>query len=344
MSDFVAAQVALPCTDVGANLAFFVELGFAVVAIFPADDPAVAVIEAYGVCLRLEHAVIDAPVWLRLLGQHRTTTEHLVAPGGSRVALVPAVSVPLVPPLVPSFIVTRADAGSGWTSGRAGMRYRDLVPDRQGGRFIASQIRIEHGGPVADWVHHHAIRLQLIYCYRGWVRVAYEDQGEPFVMHPGDCVLQPPGIRHRVLECAAGTEVIEIACPAEHETRADREMTLPTGRVLPERDFGGQRFVFYSAAAHASDVGTHRDLGLGPATSGLVHAQVIRGDDPAPRRHAGELAFTFVLEGTTTLSCAGQPTHALGCGDAVVIPAGAEYRFADGCTDVLRLEIAVASP
>jgi quercetin dioxygenase-like cupin family protein len=40
----------------------------------------------------------------------------------------------------------------------------------------------------------------MIYCHRGWVRVVYEDQGEPFVMHPGDCVLQPPGIRHRVLE------------------------------------------------------------------------------------------------------------------------------------------------
>jgi quercetin dioxygenase-like cupin family protein len=43
-------------------------------------------------------------------------------------------------------------------------------------------------------------------------------QGAPFVMRAGDCVLQPPGIKHRVLESSAGLEVIEVACPAEHET------------------------------------------------------------------------------------------------------------------------------
>ena len=62
------------------------------------------------------------------------------------------------------------------------MRYRDLIPDRLGGRFIASHILIPEGGPVADYVHFHHIRFQMIYCYRGWVKVAYEDQGEPMLM------------------------------------------------------------------------------------------------------------------------------------------------------------------
>ena len=49
-------------------------------------------------------------------------------------------------------------------------------------------------------------------------------------------------IRHRVLECSPGLEVIEVSCPAEHETLADFELELPTPDVRPDRDFGGQRF------------------------------------------------------------------------------------------------------
>ena len=128
------------------------------------------------------------------------------------------------------------------------MQYRDLIPSRLGGRFIASHIRIPDGGPVPDYVHFHHIRFQMIYCKAGWARLVYEDQGEPFLFHAGDCVLQPPEIRHRVLEASDGLEVIEIGCPAVHETFADHAMTLPTPHLLPERDFGGQRFVRHVAA------------------------------------------------------------------------------------------------
>ena len=34
--------------------------------------------------------------------------------------------------------------------------------------------------------------FQLIFCYRGWVEVVYEDQGAPFILHAGDCVIQGP--------------------------------------------------------------------------------------------------------------------------------------------------------
>ena len=129
-----------------------------------------------------------------------------------------------------------------WHRGRAGMDYRDLVPDRRGGELIASHIRIEQGGPVPDYVHYHDVRVQLIYCLRGWVRLVYEDQGEPFVMIVGDCVVQPPQIRHRVLECSAGLEVIEVAAPAVHTTHVDHELALPTARR--DRTYSGQRFVW----------------------------------------------------------------------------------------------------
>ncbi len=103
------------------------------------------------------------------------------------------------------------------------------------------------GGDVADWVHFHRIRFQMIFVAAGWVDVVYEDQGEPFRMVAGDCVLQPPEIRHRVLRSSPGLEVIEIGCPAEHDTLADHDLDLPTATVRPERDFGGQRFVRHIA-------------------------------------------------------------------------------------------------
>ncbi|MBV8757193.1 MAG: hypothetical protein JO257_07965 [Deltaproteobacteria bacterium] len=129
-----------------------------------------------------------------------------------------------------------------WHRGRAGMDYRDLVPDRRGGALIASHIRIVNGGPVADYVHYHDIRVQLIYCLRGWVRLVYEDQGEPFVMSAGECVVQPPQIRHRVLECSDGLEVIEVTAPAVHATHVDHDLALPTPRR--DRVWAGQRFAW----------------------------------------------------------------------------------------------------
>ena len=150
-----------------------------------------------------------------------------------------------------------------WHRGRAGMDYRDLVPDRRGGALIASHIRVEAGGPVADYVHYHDVRVQLIYCLRGWVRLVYEDQGESFVMTAGECVVQPPGIRHRVLECSAGLEVIEVAAPAVHVTHVDHELVLPT----PPRDrtYRGQRFAW----CRAGELGR-----VAEATNGLAEIRL----------------------------------------------------------------------
>jgi quercetin dioxygenase-like cupin family protein len=134
-----------------------------------------------------------------------------------------------------------------WTAGRAGMMYRDLMPDRMGGRMAVSHIRLTKGGPVPDYVHYHKVEFQMIRCIAGRIRVVYEDQGEPFWLEPGDWVIQPPEIRHRVLECEAGSEVIEISMPAEHETWVDHETMLPTAEYRPDRDFGGQRFIRFIA-------------------------------------------------------------------------------------------------
>ena len=282
---------------------------------------------------------------------------ELEAPNGTRVELAAWNAPLLVPELRPSFVLTRKGEGSGWGTGRAGMRYRDLIPDRQGGRFIASHILIPEGGPVPDYVHRHRVRFQLIYCYRGSVRVVYEDQGPPFVLQAGDAVLQPPEIRHRVLESSAGLEVIEVSCPAEHETLADLEMELPTPVARPERDFGGQRFVRHQAS-RADWAPWHvpgfeaRDLGLAAATRGLAGALVARRRGRAPdsssedqplTTHDAELLFTFVLEGAATLDSGARGQERVSAGDSFVIPAGWRHALRECSSDLELLQVALPS-
>ncbi len=136
-----------------------------------------------------------------------------------------------------------AAASARFAPGRAGMLYRDLRPDRAGGRVVASHIRIPRGGPVPDRVHFHEVGFQVLGCVRGWVRVAYQDQGEPVLFRAGEVVVQPPGLRHRVLECSDGLEVVEVASPADHWTAFDPDLALPNEGGDPERRFSGQRFL-----------------------------------------------------------------------------------------------------
>jgi mannose-6-phosphate isomerase-like protein (cupin superfamily) len=245
----------------------------------------------------------------------------------------------IVPETTQEFVLTHRGAASDWHAGRADMLYRDLIPSRLGGRFTASHILIPTRGPVPDYVHYHRVRFQMIFCKNGWVRVSYEDQGEPITLRAGDCVLQPPEIRHRVLESSEGLEVIEISCPAAHETWSDPCMTLPTGRKVPEREFNGQRFVCNVAAkAHwkASRFPgfEERDTGIGEATNGLAGARVLRCREGAvPERrsgapgnaHAGEFAFYFVLSGTTVLESTALGAHDLSPGDSCVLPARTDF-------------------
>ena len=183
---------------------------------------------------RWSAGTIVVPVDLRdAAGRPRAT------PGRTDVELVvdEPVALPDAPPA--AGIVTHLDSDAPWVVGRAGMRYRDLIPGRLGGRYIASHIEIPDGGEVPDYVHFHDVVFQMIFCAAGWVRLVYEDQGEPFVLHAGDCVLQPPLIRHRVLEASPGLEVVEIGCPAEHLTRRDHARRAAHGRRRPSATSAG---------------------------------------------------------------------------------------------------------
>ncbi|MEO6655936.1 MAG: cupin domain-containing protein [Pyrinomonadaceae bacterium] len=205
----------LECEDLDVAIEEYKAIGYRLDMIFPADNPREALMSRDGESVRL--AMQKAA---REQGRN-TNVDHY--------ALADA----------------QASATEEWIIGRAGMEYRDLIPDRLGDKVIASHIRLTKGGEVPDYAHYHKIDFQMIYCKRGRIKVVYEDQGEPFWLETGDCVLQPPEIRHRVLECTAGAEVFEVSMPAEHETWAEHEISLPTSELKRDRDFSGQRFFHF---------------------------------------------------------------------------------------------------
>lgn len=347
-------EAVLPCADLDAALAFFLdELGFRLDRIFPADAPRTAIVSLNGFCVRLETGRDSGSPKLRLLSDDAQFVQRALA--GSflpdDLPLDFALKAPSLdmPPLRSMLVVEQGGDTAEWGTGRAGMQYRDLVPGRVGGRFIASHIRIPVGGPVPDYVHHHHVRFQMIYCYRGWVRVVYEDQGEPFVMRAGDCVLQPPHIRHRVLECSDAFEVVEIGCPAEHETLVDHDMPLPNDTVDTDREYSGQSFVFHQAAnadfLRSRDDGFEaQDTGIAKATHGEASVAVIRPAADFLSRfsaHDAEFLFRFVLQGSVDLETANGEPMSLRATDAFVVPAGLPAALRNPSDDLQMLEVAL---
>ena len=166
------------------------------------------------------------------------------------------------------------------------------------------------------------------------MRVVYEDQGPPFVMQAGDCVLQPPEIRHQVLEASPELEVIEIGCPAVHETFADHDLQLPNEKINPHRLFSGQRFVRHVAKGakwspwRIAGLET-READIASATNGLAAVRVIRssGEHSGTISHGGELLFLFVLRGELGLRSKELGWHQLRENGNCVIPAGAEFEL-----------------
>ena len=320
------AEVVLPAAPLDETLTFFVEvLGFRVASISPADEPRTAVLAGHGLRIRLDPDATEAGT-LRLGCTTLPEERELEAPNGTRVELVLAQGPMEVPELRPSLSIARLEEAA-WKTGRAGMRYRDLLLDRQGGRFAASHIKVERDGPVPDYVHHHRVRFQIIFAWRGRVRLAYEGQGPDFVMEAGDCILQPSGIRHRVLE-SHGLEVVELASPARHETHGDLELELPTPRAGDDAPERVRRFLHHRRAeasvTHEGASGFEvRTIGLAGPTDGLAEARVLRSPDSAHARfepHGGELLFRFVLDGGLSVELATGETVALVAGDALAVP------------------------
>ncbi|MGR3491508.1 MAG: cupin domain-containing protein [Shimia sp.] len=347
----IRAEALLFTPELRDDIPFWQGLGFRMDEIFPADDPREAVFSGHGLRLRVRKG--DGPAGtVRILADDPMLiadgASELTAPSGARVEIAALAPPVVMPPTAHGLHVRRLADNAPWIVGRAGMEYRDLVPDRLGGAMIASHIRIPEGGPVPDMVHYHSVGFQLIFCIKGWVDLVYEDQGPPFRLHAGNCVIQPPEIRHRVLHASDGLEVIEIGLPAEHITTIDHAMELPTPNHLPDREWAGQRFVHHLAEGaewtpHAAPGYIARDTGIAAHTGGVADVKVLRADD-TPGRYTddADINFVFVMSGEVRL--VSDEAHPLRAGDAAVIPPGAARSFEAPSGDLELLEVRLPRP
>lgn len=103
---------------------------------------------------------------------------------------------------------------------RSYARYRDFgFAEASGGLVQAHVIRMVP--PVTDEVrkrHVHAVELQLVYVLKGSMTTDFAGQG-PVTMRAGSAWLQPPNIKHTVLDYSDDCEVLEIVVPADFKTK-----------------------------------------------------------------------------------------------------------------------------
>lgn len=324
------AHIRISCRDLAAETAFLHDLGFRTEQVFPADNPRWMLLTGWGLVLRLERGLPVNDLTLLLPAQAPPTDEFCVSPSGvtvTRISQPESTHSPL-PEL--NFSLNSLDPEADWVTGRAGMRYRDLLPDRLDGLMIASNICIPEGGPVPDQVHHHAVDFQLIVCVKGWVEVVYEHQGPPFRLTAGDCVTQPPGIRHRVLAASDGLEVVEIGLPAEHLTLMDHQLNLPNDEVDPGHLFHGQRFSHHrqeqaSWEAWQGAEWQRAATQVAADSGGLfaVHFLQGRSADAAPLSwsHQNPLRWYYVLKGGARLVQHDGTVSEINAGDSFLLPA-----------------------
>jgi len=348
--DIQAAEVVLACQEISDTLEFFRDqLGFKLITIFPSDDPQVAVLSGFGISIRLNRNHEGETGTIRLLSDDDELIGTTVtAPNGTQIVFGDAHPKLQIPPPTQELVISKLNDTSRnrpqWTTGRAGMRYRDLIPSRLGGHVIASHIAIPHAGPVQDYVHYHKVHFQIIFCFKGSVKVLYEDNGGLLTLNPGDCFLQPPEIRHRVMESSDGLEVVELTCPSNHMTFADNDMDLPNDNIDTSKEYGGQKFVHHIAKdAQWQDWRVSgfqaRDVEIKAATKGVADVKVVRpvsAPNSVTLQHNCPMLFSFILAGYMSLD-----GDQLEPGDSFVMPPDRQHTFSDFSDDLEWLEVAL---
>jgi uncharacterized RmlC-like cupin family protein len=120
-----------------------------------------------------------------------------------------------------TFNVSHFQAEAFRTDGlRSYARYRDLgMSKATNGLLQAHVIRLVPpcDPAVVSKRHFHDVDVQMIYVLKGWIRTEFEGHGE-VTMREGTAWLQPPRIKHTVLDYSDDCELLEIILPAEFKT------------------------------------------------------------------------------------------------------------------------------
>jgi len=352
----IRSIVAAPEFELG--LDFFVnKLEFKIVMISPADNPNYAILNRDQFTVALDKNAQAQPLFIEIPVEDQSLIgTDLTGPNGTKVQYVPIVkSQNQVKDLKPIVHLSHVN-DTQWVQGRAGMSYRSLTGNHNE-ISVASQIRIEGSGKVADWVHYHDVSFQTLFCIKGSAKLVYEDQGDPFIFKEGDCILQPPGIRHQVLESFDDLEVIEVTSPSDHATFSDFDMQLPNSSEAHARHFNGQHFTHDSS--NSREMTTYKDstsltayrtsIGEASGNQGWVkeiHGHVTNDKRRTPTSVSTQKPITFFLwfvkEGSGQIKVA-ERIETLRSGDAICFPYGflpsMEFSVIDHDSEFKVLEI-----
>jgi hypothetical protein len=99
-------------------------------------------------------------------------------------------------------------------------QYRDLgIAAATGGLARAHVIKMVPPCDPAEVSkrHYHDVEFQMVYVLKGWIKSEFEGEGA-ITMREGSCWLQPPKIKHTVLDYSDDCELLEIILPADFET------------------------------------------------------------------------------------------------------------------------------
>lgn len=98
--------------------------------------------------------------------------------------------------------------------------YRDLgVKSATNGMVLAHVIRAAKpfNADVVSHEHIHDVDFQMVYCLKGHITLDFGD-GRVHKMVPGTCWIQPPSVKHTVIDYSDDYEVLEIMLPADFDT------------------------------------------------------------------------------------------------------------------------------
>jgi hypothetical protein len=137
-----------------------------------------------------------------------------------RVAPAKAKPKPKIKPRKQTFVASHLNPNAFEGGLRSYAKYRDLgMAAATNGLAQAHVIKmIPPCDPaVVSKRHYHDVEFQMIYVLKGWIKGEYDGAGE-VTMVEGSCWLQPPKIKHTVLDYSDDCELLEIILPAEFDT------------------------------------------------------------------------------------------------------------------------------
>ena len=119
-----------------------------------------------------------------------------------------------------TFVVSHLDESDFKEGLRSYAKYRDLgIADATCGLARAHVIRLIPPciPQEVSKRHFHEVDFQMIYVLKGWMKGKFEGTGV-VTMREGSCWLQPPRIKHAVLDYSDDCELLEIIMPADFDT------------------------------------------------------------------------------------------------------------------------------